>query len=896
MKLERTAINFAQTPGVAYQVWTTIRLASVFSISLILTACGDNPSVEGNSTPANSSTAIGIVYTGEAPLTDEVTTFKTEFWNKLAGDDKCGQCHTNGGAASSFAFVDLDNINTAFAKAIATNNSGDLIVDRSAPNLSRVVVKVANGHQCWESNPQVCATIIEGYIDNWVSGTSGGSTIGRKIQLTAPVIVDPGDSRNFPAAATDNGANSFANTIHPLLTQHCDSCHSETAPVQQPPFFANTDADSSYEAAKSKIDLDTPVNSRFVSRIKELHNCWTANCVSDATEVQTAIEQFAGAITLDVINPDFVNSKAITFTNSILASGGSRYEDDQIALWEFKTGTGSVAYDTSGVEPAMNLNLTNTGWILGYGIDINAGGRASASTLSSKKLTDHIKLTGSYSIEAWVIPGNVTQENARIVSFSGTPDDRNFALSQTMYNYEFMNRSTNTDSGGDPSLMTHPNDEDLQSTLQHVVVTFDPVQGRKIYVNSVFTDDSDAPSSTGGNLSDWSDTYSFILGNEFTGDMGANEWTGKVRMVAVHNSALNQSQISQNYELGVGQKYFMLFSVEHIVNKGVADDGDDSNNAYVYFEVEQYDGTAYLFNQPKFISLDDQYTVATDIPVKGMRIGVNGRETVSGQVYGNIDTSINSTDYTPDGQLLSPLGTVIAVEKGPESDEFFLTFELLGTEDNVRVEAEPISPTPPADIEAAANIGTKTFDEINHTMSVVTGIATTNAAVETLYNTYKQQFPSVENISAFLPSHQMAIAQLAMTYCDQLVTQDIALNNASAQYFTDFNFGATAASAFDSASQDQILEPLLERLANLDGGTQTNNLSTIPDYAEIKSALGGAGTDTQTLDTGTRTLNYTSLVSTMQNNCISCDTTDRTKEIVTAMCAATLGSSLAIIQ
>jgi len=181
-------------------------------------------------------------------------------------------------------------------------------------------------------------------------------------------------------------------------------------------------------------------------------------------------------------------------------------------------------------------------------------------------------------------------------------------------------------------------------------------------------------------------------------------------------------------------------------------------------------------------------------------------------------------------------------------------------------------------------------------MSVVTGIATTTTAVETLYNTYKQQFPTVENINAFLPSHQMAIAQLAMTSCDQLVTQAIALNNASAQYFTGFDFNATALSAFADASQDQILEPLLERLANLDAGTQTNNLSTIPDYAEIKSALGGAGIDAQTLDTGTQLLNYTSLVATMQSNCGSCDTAARTKEIVTAMCAATLGSSLAIIQ
>ena len=31
-------------------------------------------------------------------------------------------------------------------------------------------------------------------------------------------------------------------------------------------------------------------------------------------------------------------------------------------------------------------------------------------------------------------------------------------------------------------------DEDLQATLQHVVATYDPVNGRRIYVNGVFAD------------------------------------------------------------------------------------------------------------------------------------------------------------------------------------------------------------------------------------------------------------------------------------------------------------------------------------------------------------------------------------------------------------------------
>ena len=52
-----------------------------------------------------------------------------------------------------------------------------------------------------------------------------------------------------------------------------------------------------------------------------------------------------------------------------------------------------------------------------------------------------------------------------------------------MYNYDFFNRSSKTDANGEPRLSTPDADEVLQATLQHVVATFDPVAGRKIYVN-----------------------------------------------------------------------------------------------------------------------------------------------------------------------------------------------------------------------------------------------------------------------------------------------------------------------------------------------------------------------------------------------------------------------------
>ena len=148
----------------------------------------------------------------------------------------------------------------------------------------------------------------------------------------------------------------------------------------------------------------------------------------------------------------------------------------------------------------MDLHLSgDVKWVGGWGLNFS-GGKAQASTASSAKLARPDQATGEYSIEAWVAPGNVVQEDMRIVSYSGGLTSRNFALGQTMYNYDFFNRSSNTDANGEPGLSTPNADEVLQATLQHVVATFDPVEGRKIYVNGELEAQLDpAPGGTSAN-------------------------------------------------------------------------------------------------------------------------------------------------------------------------------------------------------------------------------------------------------------------------------------------------------------------------------------------------------------------------------------------------------------
>lgn len=878
----------------------------IAGLAIALSGCGDSPQAQKNLGNANVNSSD---YAGPAPGTEDTIAFRIEFWEKLRGSDRCGNCHGHDGQAP--AFVDQTDVNLAYANAITVVNLAD-------PASSRIVAKLREGHNCWTApDLDACATIMEGYISAWAGGT--GNVSGRQIDLTAPAtIVDPGNSRSFPATAQTNGQNSFANTVYPLLRDNCSACHAETSASPQAPFFANADVNTAYQAAKAKMDLDTPANSRFVLRLRnEFHNCWSV-CADDATEMESAIAAFSGAIALTQIDPALITSKAMRLGDAIIASGGSRYENNLIALWEFKTGSGTTAYDTSGVEPAMNLTLdpVTVEWVLGYGIQVKQvdvsgtirNGRAYANTTSSKKLSDFIKSTGEYSIEAWIVPSNVTQEDSSIISYSGGGAVRNFTMGQSLYNYDFLNLSDKTDGTSMSKLMTDDADEDLQATLQHVVMNFDPVNGRRIYVNGVFTGDSDISADLQASIAGWNSNVAFSLGSEPGSNNGATQWQGKYRLAAIHNRVLSDAQILQNFNASVGQKYYMLFSIADRI--GVPD-------SYIMFEVELYDNYSYLFSSPKFINLNPDWSPSmfSSIDIKGMRIGINGKEAVAGQAFANMDVTVSSGQYTVDGQSLSNLGTIISLEKGPDTDEFFLTFEQLGSATNTYVETDPVAPAAPADAEMVSKLGVRTFDEINATMSAITGVPITTASVSATFDTYRRQLPAVPDIQAYLSSHQMAVAQLAMSYCDELV-------DTAPGYFAGFNFALPPSTAFDDAGKNNILNPLLRAIMNVDTSTPSNNLGSQPDVDEVKAML-SSNSSLDLIENFEPSIasddDYSSLIDCMTRcersssnaeceayvnggESASCsddtsnNTVARTRQVVKATCAAMLGSAVMLIQ
>jgi hypothetical protein len=774
-----------------------------------LAACGG-----GAPTTANPDAAPPqqVDYNGPAPRSADVQSFRIAFWQNVKATNRCGGCHNETGQAPRFARN--DDVNLAYDEAIA-------LVNLVQPDQSHLVEKVGGGHNCWLSSNSACADILTTWIRNWVGSVGGGGT---QIVLQAPVDVTVGSSRSFPDDANDGGSASFANTIWALVRgqAQCVRCHVSTAAQSQSPFFASADVDEAYAAAQAKIDLDTPANSRFVQRLLEGHNSWSGDRIADAATMQAAIEAFAGGIPLTAVDPALQVSRALRLYDGTVAAGGNRFEQFTIAKYEFKTGTGDTLFDTSGVGSELNLTKNaNVEWVGGWGINVKAGGKAQGTTTASRKLSDRIKASGEYTIEAWVAPANVTQEDAYIVSYSGSETERNATLAQRAYQYEVLARASNTGANGAPSLLTSDADRDAQASLQHVVLTYDPVNGRRLYVNGNFTGDADPRG--GGSLADWDQAFALVLGNETS---GTRQWQGVMRFVAVHDRALTPAQIQQNFAVGVGERYFLLFNVTQLT--GVP-------QSYILLEASQYDSYSYLFTKPTFISLDPNARPGS-LHIAGMRIGVNGAEAQTGQAWANLDTNVTDAGYAPPsaagagGQLLSQVGTIIGLQKGPASDQFFLTFDAIGTRQYARAPVVGVAAAP-VDLPAQPDIGVRSFEQLNQSFARITGVPTTNSAVRSTYLQLQQQLPAVPNIEAFLASHQTGVAQLAIKYCSVMV--DTAGTRAA--FFPSLSVSASPAAQFAGAGKDILLVPLLTKVFLQKGGV---DLTTQPTDTEVRAELG----------------------------------------------------------
>ncbi len=548
---------------------------------------------------------------------------------------------------------------------------------------------------------------------------------------------------------------AFTETVHPITLARCAACHAGFGPGS--PALAAADPTTAFRAVvdNQKVDLVEPERSRLVRRLSiDRHFCWS-DCDADAETMRLAIATWADRIgasqAATALPADALATPELALADGMETERSGRSDDAVIAVWTFEEGSGAVAHDSSGVDPAIDLALQGVQWLPGGGIEI-VDGKAQAGPETARKLYDRIANplsgTNEYSIEAWVTPANTDQEGpARIVSYSRDTGQRNFTMGQVRYNYVFRNRSRapGISRNGTPGLYTADGDQDLQATLQHVVMTFDQEHGRRIYVNGRFTDDVDRKGP--GALDTWDPRYSFILGNERTDN---RLWKGKIRFVAIHERALEPEEISRNFLAGAGKTTVLRFDISRWT--GLA-------GSAIEVEASEFDASSYLFARPTYVG-----PPAAGLRIRNIRIAVNGEVPVAGQAFRNLDAVVTGAR-----QELSPLASVIAADRGAEEDRFALLFEVLG--DRRAALAENDAPVVPGGFseEPRPRIGMRTFRQIHQTMAALTGVSPRSREVREVFEEIRDQLPSSPDVRTFVSSHQVSVFKLALEYCDVLV-------------------------------------------------------------------------------------------------------------------------------
>ena len=191
----------------------------------------------------------------------------------------------------------------------------------------------------------------------------------------------------------------------------------------------------------------------------------------------------------------------------------------------------------------------------------------------------------------------------------------------------------------------------------------------------------------------------------------------------------------------------------------------------------------------------------------------------------------------------------------------------------------------PTDLDPASLIGVRTFVEVSATFADITGVDPMiqypdgTTPVSDTFQELRQSLPAVADVNTFLSSHQVAIAQLAIQYCDAAIGTAANPNPDAATYWPSFNFNQNAVDAFSVANRSNFVDPLILRAT---GQTPSGpSLATQPSYAELYDELAAFQA------AGGRPDNLVDRLLAGGSN---------TRAIAKGVCAAMLGNAATLVQ
>ena len=231
--------------------------------------------------------------------------------------------------------------------------------------------------------------------------------------------------------------------------------------------------------------------------------------------------------------------------NKAAAAENTRTGRGLVALYDFRLESGPLVKDRSGLVPPLDLEIANPGVVRRRSGALEVRGSTTIRTEKPPvRLLNTLRQSGAITVEAWIRSARTDQEGpARIVSFSKSPNQRNFTLGQEFASFDFRLRTGSTSTNGLPSTSTGT--ATLTTALAHVVYTRQRGGRARIYIDGRQA----AEKTIAGNMSNWDSSCQLLLANELSGN---RPWLGTYHLVAIYSRELQPQEVKQNFLAGAG--------------------------------------------------------------------------------------------------------------------------------------------------------------------------------------------------------------------------------------------------------------------------------------------------------------------------------------------------------
>lgn len=232
--------------------------------------------------------------------------------------------------------------------------------------------------------------------------------------------------------------------------------------------------------------------------------------------------------------------------------------DGLVALYEFKEGSGMDVKDTSGQSPPADLkilDLAGVEWMLGAlqfkSFKSNVVTPTEAQN-AIPRIVDACNESNAFSVEAWIKPSKVTEQDDRVVAFESSLTERNFTLIQRnspQERFSLFNATKKKDNKSFSFSFESKEKTIRLDELQHVVAVFSLKEKKGVF----YVDDNEQkvqsiPDDVA--LLSWLTNGKITLGNS-TGQTGtAYAWEGEMHLVAIYCKALSKEEVQQNFIAG----------------------------------------------------------------------------------------------------------------------------------------------------------------------------------------------------------------------------------------------------------------------------------------------------------------------------------------------------------